>query len=481
MEDPYGFMRLPRREPGKERVPLRIRHWREYVHIMPDAQAAGQANRCMDCGIPYCHRFCPVHNLIPDWNALVSEESWQLAWQHLESTNNFPELTGRLCPAPCEDACTLTLADHAVTIKSIEQAIAERAWQEGWVQPQPARQQHAQRVAVVGSGPAGLACAQQLVRAGYRVTVYEQAARPGGLLRYGIPDFRLEKWILDRRLRQLVAEGVRFRTGVQVGAALGIEDVQRSADAVVLACGCRQPRDVPVPGRELTGIYFALDYLSQQNRRVAGDAIETQAAILAGDKDVVVIGGGDTGADCVGTAIRQGAKQVTQIQYHEQPPERADILLHWPKPLPVLHSTDMEAEGCRRVWGWNTTRFEHLDDRVAGVRLQRLEWTKHADGRWKSRPLPGRFLCLPAQLVLVAAGYAHTRHTGLLEHLEPGLDARGNVAASESDYRTDKDGVFACGDMRRGQSLIVWAIREGRQCAHSVDAWLAGRSDLPRV
>jgi glutamate synthase (NADPH/NADH) small chain len=481
MDDPYGFMRYPRREPGKELVTRRIRHWHEYVRIMPDRQVACQANRCMDCGTPYCHSYCPVHNLIPDWNDLVNEESWQRAWQQLDSTNNFPELTGRLCPAPCEDACTLSLADHPVTIKSIEQAVAERAWQKGWVQPQPIRQQRAQRVAIIGSGPAGLACAQQLARVGYQVTVYEQEARPGGLLRYGIPDFRLEKGILDRRLKQLVAEGVRFRTGVRVGATIEIEELQRSTDAVVLACGCRQPRDVPVPGRELKGIYFALDYLSQQNHRVAGDVIEPEAAILAKDKDVVVIGGGDTGADCVGTAIRQGAKKVTQVQYHERPTERADVLRHWPKPVPKLRSTDTEAEGCQRIWGWDTIEFEHLGERVAGVRLQRMEWTERADGSWDKWPLPGQLLYLPAQLVLIAAGYAHPFHTGLLEHLGLGLDAHGNVLASDTDYQTDEGGVFACGDMRRGQSLIVWAIREGRQCAQSVDVWLTGSSDLPRV
>jgi glutamate synthase (NADPH/NADH) small chain len=342
----------------------------------------------MDCGTPCCHYYCPVHNLIPEWNVLVSEESWRQAWLQLESTNNFPELTGRLCPAPCEDACTLALAGQTVTIKSIEKAVAEHAWQEGWVQPQSCQRQLEQRIAIVGSGPAGLACAQQLVRTGYQVAVYEQADRPGGLLRYGIPDFRLEKGILDRRLQQLVAEGVRFQTGVRVGETLGIEKLRRTSDAVVLACGCGQPRDVPVPGRELRGIYFALDYLSQQNHRIAGDVIEPEASILARNKDVVVIGGGDTGEDCVGTAIRQGANKVTQIQYHERPPECADILRHWPKSTPKFRSTDTDAEGCQHIWGWDTIQFEHMGEHVTGVRLQRLEWTERAG--------PIKKVCLPA-------------------------------------------------------------------------------------
>ncbi len=481
MENPYGFLQYSRQETGKERVPRRIRHWREYVRIMPDRQVSCQATRCMDCGTPYCHHYCPVHNLIPEWNALVSEESWQRAWQKLDSTNNFPEITGRLCPAPCEDACTLSLANQPVTIRSIENAVAERAWQEGWVQPQPCQRQLGLRIAIVGSGPAGLACAQQLARIGYQVTVYEQSNRPGGLLRYGIPDFRLEKKILDRRINQLVAEGIRFITGVRMEATREITKLQRSTNAIVLACGCREPRDVPVPGRELKGIYYALDYLSQQNHRIAGDAIEPEAAILAKNKDVVVIGGGDTGADCVGTAIRQGAETVTQVQYHDQPSEHTDILQYWPKPKPKFRSPDMEDEGCQRIWGWNTIRFEHLDEHVTGIRLQRLKWTERSNGRSEKWPLPGQFLCLPAQLVLLAAGYAHPFHDGLVEHLGLQLDGHGNVSASDTDYQTDKDGIFACGDMRRGQSLIVWAIREGRQCAHAVDAWLMGCSNLPIV
>lgn len=481
MVDPYGFLRQPRREAAKEPVAARVRHWREYLRPMPEARLAVQARRCMDCGTPYCHRYCPVHNLIPEWNALVLDRHWRRAYEQLDSTNNFPELTGRLCPAPCEDACTLRLADAAVTIKHIELAIAEHAWQAGWVRPQPPRTPRTQRVTVVGSGPAGLACAQMLARVGYRVTVLEKADRIGGLLRYGIPDFRLEKKILDRRLAQLGAEGVVFRTGVHVGHTLAVDELCRGADALVLACGAEQPRQVSVPGVGLKGVYYAMDFLSQQNHRVAGDAIEPEAAIDTRGQDVVVIGGGDTGCDCVGTAIRQGARRVTQIQYHERPPLDADVLAYWPQPVPVLQTTDTEEEGCRRLWGWDTIAFEGDAGRVARVVLQRLQWRRLDDGSWSRRRLPGQVRRLPAQRVLLAIGYAHPVHDGLLHGLQLALDARGCVAASERDYHTSRAGVFACGDMRRGQSLIVWAIREGRQCARAVDRWLSGDSELPEI
>lgn len=448
---------------------------------MPEQQAARQALRCMDCGTPYCHRYCPVHNLIPEWNALVTERDWQRAYQQLDSTNNFPELTGRLCPAPCEDACTLRLADQPVTIKAIERAIAERAWQQGWVRPQPARARRAQRIAIVGSGPAGLACAQQLARAGYRVRVLEKADRPGGLLRYGIPDFRLEKTVLDRRLRQLQAEGVAFRTGVEVGTNLDPAWLRHWADALVLACGCERPRDIDVPGRRLKGIYPAMDYLVQQNHRSAGDCIEPEAAIVATNRDVVVIGGGDTGGDCVGTAIRQGARRVTQVQYHEAPPYRAEVLRHWPRPAPVRRSSDREQEGCSRLWGWDTIAFDSRQRRVEAVVLQRVRWQETADGRGHRQPLPGQLLRLPAQLVLIAIGYQRPVTERLQTALQLPLDARGRVAANDDDYHSGTAGVFCCGDMRRGQSLVVWAIREGRQCARAVDLWLRGDSDLPRV
>lgn len=481
MDNLYGFLRYPRREPAKQPVRERIRHWREYIHILPERPAAMQAARCMDCGTPWCHNYCPVHNLIPEWNQLVTDANWQRAYQQLDSTNNFPEFTGRLCPAPCEDACTLRLSSSPVTIKSIEQAIAERAWRRGWIVPRPSIRSCAERIAIVGSGPAGLACAQQLARVGYRITVYEKADRIGGLLRYGIPDFRLEKWILDRRLKQLEAEGVKFSTGVHVGSTLDIDTLRHSTDATILACGCEQPRDVKVPGRQLKGIYFAMDYLSQQNHRSAGDVIDKEAAIVATDKDVVVIGGGDTGGDCVGTAIRQGAHQVIQVQYHKQPQERVDVLQYWPKPARVMRHTDHDAEGCRRIWGWDTIQFKQQAGRVKGVELQRLTWRQLSDGSLHKARTDGCYLSLPAQLVLIATGYAHPVRAGLIETMGLALDWKGNVLANDRDYLTDTTGVFACGDMRRGSSLIVWAIREGRQCAHAVDEWLSGYSELPTV
>ena len=481
MEDPIGFLRYRREEAGKQFARARVRHWHEYEQTMPDRQASVQARRCMDCGTPYCHSYCPVHNLIPDWNTLVNDGDWQLAYEQLESTNNFPEFTGRICSAPCETACTLSIRSRPVTIRSIELAVVERAWQSGWIRPQRNRQPLFQRVAIVGSGPAGLACAQQLARAGYRVTVYEKADRSGGLLRYGIPDFRLEKRVLDRRLAQLHAEGVRFRTGVCVGSNLDIDELRRCAHAVVLACGSEQPREMHVPGRTLRGIHFAMDYLRQQNRRIAGDFISSESAIDAAGKQVAVIGGGDTGGDCVGTAIRQGASRVTQIQYHECPPAHVDNLLYWPGLVPERCKSDHDEEGCRHIWSFDTITFEGQSGQVSGLLLQKLRWVKHADGCWEKYHLPGQVRRLPVQLVLLALGYAHPDHAGLVPQLAVDLDERGTIAAQETDYMTSSKGVFCCGDARRGQSLVVWAIREGRQCARAIDCWLSGDSILPEV
>jgi glutamate synthase (NADPH/NADH) small chain len=481
MDDLYGFLRYQRQEPRKQPPPQRIRHWHEYVRLMPDVQARQQANRCMDCGTPACHRYCPVHNLVPDWNSLVFHGDWRRAWSQLDSTNNFPEFTGRLCPAPCEDACTLTLADRPVTIKSVELALAERAWECGWVHPVKPARRKPHTVVIVGSGPAGLACAQQLVRAGYRVTVIEKADRVGGLLRYGIPDFRLEKGLLERRLAQLRAEGVVFLTGLHAGIDADAERWLQSADAAVLACGAEQPRDLRVPGRDLRGIYFAMSYLKAQNRRIAGDRVEAHSDQSAAARDVVVIGGGDTGHDCVGTALRQGARSVTQIQYHERPPRDADVLRHWPEPLPVLRRADTDEEGARRLWGWDTVAFAGCDGHVEQIRLQRLNWYRDVHGAWQKQPGDAAPLRLPAQLVLLAMGYAHPVHEGLVRKLALPVTRRGNVRANDRDYRTPVKPVFACGDMRRGQSLVVWAIREGRQCARAVDQYLSGHSELPYV
>ncbi len=480
MEDLHGFLHYPRKEAVKQYPKQRVRHWREYEQVMPDGHAARQANRCMDCGTPYCHCYCPVHNLIPEWNALVTDTDWRRAYEHLETTNNFPEFTGRICAAPCESACTLSLGSTAVTIRSIELAVVERAWKENWVRPQRSQRHRFKRVAIIGSGPAGLACAQQLVRSGYRVTVFEKSDRIGGLLRYGIPDFRLEKHVLDRRLAQLKAEGVQFRCGVHAGVNLDVEELRRTGHALVLACGSEQPRDLEVPGRELGGVHFALDYLAQQNRRVAGDYLHPGGSVDAHGKDVVVIGGGDTGNDCVGTAIRQGAHRVVQVQYHERPPRQANVLGHWPEPAPVWREGDHDLEGCRHIWGFDTVALKGHHGNVAGLALQQLQWTMRSDGTWQKQVVQGEVRHLPAQLVLLAMGYAHPVHDGLLSQLAPGLDARGCVAASDDDYQTSVPGVFACGDVRRGQSLVVWAIREGRQCARAVDAWLSGGSELPR-
>ncbi len=479
MDDYRGFLRYPRQEARKEKSSLRIRHWHEYAGRLAEEQTVPQASRCMDCGTPCCHSYCPVHNLIPDWNLLISRQHWREAWEQLESTNNFPELTGRICPAPCESACTLSLADSPVVIKQIELAIAEHAWQEGMVTPRRCRQSRGKHVVVVGSGPAGLACAQQLVRTGYRVSVLEKADRIGGLLRYGIPDFRLEKKILDRRLQQLVEEGVRFRTGVHAGVSMDAGALSGMADAVILACGSERPRDVSVRGRTAKGIHLAMQYLTQQNHYLAGDPLDSASVIDARGKDVVVVGGGDTGCDCVGTAIRQGARSVTQVQYHSRPPQRADSLQYWPDAVPVLHLTDTEEEGCRRIWGWDTVAFEARDGRVTAVLLQRLQWCRSSTGGLVKRHRPRQQRRLAAQLVLLAIGFAHPVHRGLVEDLELELDRRGNVLAADGHYRSSRESVFACGDMRRGQSLVVWAIREGRQCARAVDQYLAGSSELP--
>ncbi len=481
MQDPRAFMTIERAEPPREPAARRLRHWREYTRLAEPDRVTRQAQRCMDCGVPCCHQYCPVHNLVPDWNGLLVDGHWRQAWQQLESTNNFPEFTGRLCPAPCESACTLMLEGAPVTIRNIELAIVERAWREGWVRPKPARRKRRERVAVVGSGPAGLACAQSLARAGYRVSVYEKADRAGGLLRYGIPDFRLEKSVLERRLAQIEAEGVAFHVGVRVGDRLALDALRGEVDAVVLACGASSPRRLEVPGSGLDGIHYAMRYLEQQNRVVAGEHIDPRRRIDARGLDVVIIGGGDTGQDCAGTALRQGARSVTQVQYHERPPERVDIRRYWPEPAPLLRPSDVEEEGCRRLWGYDTVAFEGREGHVEAVRLQPLRWYRNSEGCLVKQAADASSRRLEAQLVLIAIGFAHTEHDTLVTRAGLSLDARGNVRADDSDYRTSLDGIFSCGDMRRGQSLVVWAIREGRQCARAVDMYLAGDSELPAV
>jgi glutamate synthase (NADPH/NADH) small chain len=478
-----GFLEHERLEEPHEPVEARKRHYREFYLRLSDADAGVQGARCMDCGIPFCMQGCPVNNIIPDWNDLVYRQDWKRAIDVLHSTNNFPEFTGRICPAPCEEACVLRINADPVGIKSIEHAIIDKAWEEGWVRPQPAAHKTGKKVAVVGSGGAGLACAQQLARAGHEVTVFEKSDRIGGLLRYGIPDFKLEKAVIDRRLEQLRAEGVKFRTRVLVGVkgpgagivsdareSIAPETLLKEFDAVVLAGGAEQPRDLPIPGRELDGVHFAMEFLPLQNKRVAGDS-EVRELTAAG-KHVVVIGGGDTGSDCIGTSNRQGAKSVTNFELFPMPPdvERNPVWPYWPT---RLRTSSSHEEGVTRDWSVATKALVGKG-KVQALRAVRLQWK---DG--KSSEVPGSEFELPADLVLLAMGFVSPLQS-LLEEFAVERDARGNAKANTDSYATSAPKVFAAGDMRRGQSLVVWAIREGRQCARAVDEFLMGYSELPR-
>jgi glutamate synthase (NADPH/NADH) small chain len=437
-----------------------------------------QAARCMDCGIPFCQNGCPVNNIIPDWNDLVYRGLYREALDVLHSTNNFPEFTGRVCPAPCEASCTLNINDAPVTIKNIEHTIIDHGWKEGWIKPQPAARRTGKRVAVVGSGPAGLACAQQLARAGHDVVVFEKADRVGGLLRYGIPDFKLEKHHIDRRVDQLRAEGVVFRTGIHIGESYHANRLIEDFDAVVLAGGSEHPRDLEVPGRDLAGIHFAMEYLPQQNKRNAGDDVPGQ--ILATGKHVVVLGGGDTGSDCIGTAIRQGAASVTNFELMPQPPVAENKSLTWPNWPMKLRVSSSHEEGCERDFSIATKGFSGEGGKVKVLHAVRLAWKTDERGALRATEIPGSEFDVPADLVLLAMGYLHPVKRGMLEQLGVTLDPRGNVKADTNRYQTSNPKVFAAGDMRRGQSLVVWAIREGRQAARAVDEALMGASDLPR-
>jgi glutamate synthase (NADPH/NADH) small chain len=478
MGKPTGFLEITRHEHGYAPVAERITHFRDFVAPLPESGVREQAARCMDCGIPYCHRGCPVHNIIPDWNDLVYRGNWREALEVLHSTNNFPEFTGRICPAPCEASCTLNFNSQPVTIKDIECAIIDKGWAEGWVQPQIAAHRTGKRVAVVGSGPSGLACAQQLARAGHDVVVFEKNDRIGGLLRYGIPDFKLETGLIDRRLAQMRAEGVEFRPNSHVGVDISARALLAEFDAVALAGGSEQPRDLNAPGRDLRGIHFAMDFLTQQNRRVAGVKIASED-ILATDKDVVVIGGGDTGSDCVGTSIRQGARSVTQLEIMPKPPLHENKLLTWPNWPLKLRTSSSHEEGCERDWAVTTQQFVGQDGAVTAMQLARLEW-RDSNGRQTMVEIPNSAFEIKTDLVLLAMGFVHPVHAGMLEELGVALDPRGNIRAGENDYQTSVNKIFAAGDMRRGQSLVVWAIREGRQCARAVDEYLMGSSELPR-
>ena len=472
-----GFLELERVQEVAEPANSRVRHYREFILALTDDAAAKQGARCMDCGIPFCQSGCPVNNIIPDWNDLVYRHQWKQALDVLHTTNNFPEFTGRVCPAPCEAACTLNINDDPVGIKSIEHFIIDKGWEEGWVLPLVPSRKTGKRVAVVGSGPAGMACAQQLARAGHAVVLFEKADRIGGLLRYGIPDFKMDKALIDRRMAQMAAEGVEFRPGVQVGRDVTADAISAEFDAVVLSGGAEEPRDLPVPGRELAGIHFAMDFLPQQNKVVAGDAVVGQ--IKATDRHVVIIGGGDTGSDCVGTSNRHGADSITQFELLPQPPEAENKGMTWPYwPIKLRTSTSHE-EGCDRDWAVATKRFEGRNGRVEKLVASRVEWRKDAGGAMKMVEVPGSDFELKADLVLLAMGFTGPSSTGLLEQFAVERDARTNVKANTDDYRTSVPGVFAAGDMRRGQSLVVWAIREGRQCARAVDEFLMGASALP--
>ena len=477
-----GFLEVDRKDRSYEKPEARLKHWHEFVKPLTGAETSTQASRCMDCGIPFCHNGCPVNNLIPDWNDLVYRNDWQKALTVLHSTNNFPEFTGRICPAPCEQSCTLNIQDTPVTIRTIECETVEKGWEEGWIQPVIA-ERTGKRVAVVGSGPAGLAAAQQLARAGHAVTVFEKNDRIGGLLRYGIPDFKLEKHRIDRRMKQMQAEGVEFRTNVEVGTTLPVSALLENFHAVVMAGGAEAPRDLPIEGRGLAGVHFAMEFLTQQNKRNAGDE-ETRAApqgsISAKGKHVIVIGGGDTGSDCVGTSNRQGAASVTQIEIMPTPPVKENKAVTWPDWPIKLRVSSSQEEGCTTEWSAMATRFVGENGVIKGIDCVRVEWHADPQGRRSPKAVAGSEFTLPADLVLLAMGFTGPRRVGLLEQSGVDIDGRGNVKATEIDYKTSTPRVFACGDMRRGQSLGVWAIREGRLAARAVDEFLMGESALPR-
>jgi glutamate synthase (NADPH/NADH) small chain len=478
-----GFLEIDRSDRDYAPVAERLKNYREFVQPLAEKDLRDQAARCMNCGIPYCHGTgsvapgtpgCPVNNQIPDWNDLVYNGNWEEASRTLHSTNNFPEFTGRICPAPCEASCTLNIDDNPVTIKTIECAIVDRAWDNGWLKPEVPAHKTGKKIAVVGSGPAGLACAQQLARAGHDVHVYEKFAKAGGLLRYGIPDFKMEKGIIDRRVAQMEAEGVTFHYGKAVGGAGAIDpnELLRLYDAVALTGGAEAPRDLPVPGRDLDGIHFAMDFLPQQNRRVSQEPLGGVREILAGGKHVVVIGGGDTGSDCIGTSNRQGALSVTQLEIMPRPPEQEDKQLTWPNWPLKMRTSSSHQEGAEREFAVLTRQFNGADGKVAGLHCVKVDA--------RMQPVPGSDFELKADLVLLAMGFVHPVHEGLLKTLGVDLDPRGNVRAATADYQTSVPKVFASGDMRRGQSLVVWAIREGRQCAASIDQYLMGSTTLPR-
>ncbi|MBN1844107.1 MAG: glutamate synthase subunit beta [Sedimentisphaerales bacterium] len=472
MAKPNGFMEFSRRPVPHRPVEERVGDYFEIEIPLPDDLLQQQAARCMDCGIPFCHGAgCPLYNRIPEFNDLVYRGKWRQACENLHATNNFPEITGRICPAPCEAACTLNIDQEPVLIRHIENQIAERGWAEGWIRPLPAAQKTGRSVAIIGSGPAGLACAQQLARAGHAVTVFEKNEKIGGLLRYGIPDFKLDKRILDRRLEQLLAEGVSFQTGVTVGEDISARYLRRRFDAVCLTMGAGQPRDLTVPGRGYENIFFAMEYLAQQNKINAGEAVPPEQRISARDKIVVVIGGGDTGSDCVGTARRQGAREIHQLEILPQPPETPPADTPWPAWPRILRSSSSHQEGCQRRWGVLTKRLGGVEVRVTELHAVEVEWVQDDNRQWKMREIEGTEFGMPVDLVLLAMGFLHVVHAGLIEAFSLKLDDRGNVRLDEN-YMTSVDGVFAAGDTQTGANLVVRAIYHGRQAAAGIDCYL---------
>ena len=473
MGNPTGFLEIEKKERNYEDPKDRLKHFKEFIVPLTNEEVSKQGSRCMDCGIPYCHQGCPVNNLIPDWNDLVYKHEWKKALDTLHSTNNFPEFTGRICPAPCEASCTLNIIDNPVTIKSIECAIVDKAWKNGWIKPQIAEQKTGKKVAVIGSGPAGLAASQQLARAGHEVHLYEKNSKLGGLLRYGIPDFKLDKSHIDRRINQLSEEGIIFHTNVNVGIDISSDEIISSHDAIILAGGAEMPRDLPIQGRNFKGIHYAMDFLPQQNRRVSNESYVNPEEILATSKNVVVIGGGDTGSDCIGTSIRQGAISVTQLEIMSEPPEKEDKLSTWPNWPLKLRTSSSQEEGANREFSVMTQSFEG----DANGNVKKLHCIK-VDKDFK--PIESSEFHIKADLVLLAMGFVSPKFDGLLKDSKVNLDNRKNVLANTTDYKTNLDKVWTAGDMRRGQSLVVWAIREGRQCARAVDEFLMGNSLLPR-
>jgi len=472
-----GFKEFDRENLSYAPVAERVVHFKEFYKLPDDMSTQGA--RCMDCGIPFCHNGCPVNNIIPDWNDLVYKNQWREALDVLHSTNNFPEFTGRICPAPCEEACTVNLIGDAVSIKNIELSIIEKGFEEGWVVPQIAKEKTGKKVAVVGSGPAGLACAQQLARVGHDVVVFEKENRAGGLMRYGIPNFKFDKAVIDRRLAQMEAEGVEFRVNQHIGVDIPAKSLLKEFDAVALTGGAEAPRDLPIEGRDLNGIHFAMELLTKQTKRVLGDDIPDSEWISAKDKHIVVIGGGDTGSDCIGTSNRHGAASVTQIEIMPAPAETVDKLLTWPNwPMKMRTSTSQD-EGCERDFAIATKRFVGENGKVTAIECARVDWSQDDSGRWNMKEIEGSEFTLKADAVFLAMGFLHPVHEGMIEELALDKDGRGNVAANTSDYQTSLGKVFSAGDMRSGQSLVVRAINEGRQCARGIDTFLMGSSGLP--